>query len=140
MGTPIPRLITPDPVAAGDDCTTCWGAGKTFGDIDTPESISITLSGINKTDLWVEGNPEPPNGEHLLDQTVEPCYYFFISGEFGFQVQFQSDDTFVQVEAFGIGDVFIGFAGDICQTTVMNEVDTKYTGGSCVITIPEVKP
>jgi len=54
----------------GDPCPRCFGIGKTFGEVNPPERVLATFTGIT-TCPGVIANP---NQSWLLEQTV-PCIY-----------------------------------------------------------------
>lgn len=71
---------------AGELCNNCWGEEGVFGQ-ETPSSIIVTVSGIQKTALWTSANGEPPDGDYELTQlncessNVSACGFTY-SGDF----------------------------------------------------------
>lgn len=58
----------------GDNCTHCWGAGKTFGDYPTPKRVYMTGSGF-------AGVFAPCNGKFIAEQSgTFPCTFSFDDG------------------------------------------------------------
>lgn len=57
MGTPVP----PEPPwADGDDCPHCFGAGKEFGDIPTPQIVRVTFEDVLPTTCSCAVDNTPP--------------------------------------------------------------------------------
>jgi hypothetical protein len=68
MGDPI------DEYEEGQQCTICWGPGKTFGDYPTPKHVYLTGSGF-------VGACAVCNGKFIATQSpVAPCGYTFDDG------------------------------------------------------------
>ena len=64
--------IRVEPDDYGDDCLTCWPAGK------TPKSVFATFSGIQTGDWWRSNYPPPPNGPFKLNQVDGyPCIFSY---------------------------------------------------------------
>lgn len=138
MPTLIPELITVDAVAAGDACSVCWGAGKPFGDGDTPESIVLNFSGINKGPSWSTGDPEPLSGEIELPQNPSvPCNFSDLIGTVGYEFTFLAGTTALSVDDGGT-DLFVALVVGACSITLFNELTTMFVGGTCQVFIPEV--
>lgn len=57
MGTPVPPA---PPWADGDDCPHCFGVGKEFGDIPTPEIVEVTFENIQATDCTCVADGKTP--------------------------------------------------------------------------------
>lgn len=138
MGTLIPQPIIPDPVAAGNDCTICWGLDKPFGNGNTPESIVVNFSGIQKGPTWGVSDDLPINGKFTLTQIVDPKEYQLVDSGIGFAVIFLVDSTRIILRKIGFYDIFNGVTINACETLVYNYLNTRYINGSCLITIPEV--
>jgi len=132
----------PDPnYDEGDDCTGCFGIGKEFGDVPTPERIKIVFSGMTSC----PGTGCPESGTFILTQGIEPCYYHY--GDL--------DGNTVDVHFFdGPGgseytDIYFGFGGYNCfwaqpgpcsviannsfDVAACSLFDTGCYGGSCEI-------
>lgn len=81
MGTPIP----PEPPwADGDDCPHCFGAGKEFGDIPTPEIVQVTFENVLPTNCNCDDHNKPPVPAiqtplilFLTQDPVIPCYWHY---------------------------------------------------------------
>ena len=66
--------IIPTPnYSAGDQCTSCFGIGKTFGDVPTPARIKVVFSGMESC----PGKGGPTGGTFILEQGIDPCYYHY---------------------------------------------------------------
>jgi len=70
MGT-----IPTEDYEAGNLCSVCWGAGKTFPDSDTPKRVKATFTGITNC----SGVTADPNGSYILTQT-SPCIFILSAG------------------------------------------------------------
>lgn len=136
----IPNPIEVEAVAAGDACSICWGPGKPFGDGDTPESITVNFSGINKGSTWSDGDGEPISGEFIIPQVVGiACQYVDNIGDDEVSILFDTVFTLVNVIRFGFVNQFTGISDDACGTFIFNTESGKFEGGSCEIFIPEVE-
>lgn len=75
MGTPLP----PEPGLPPDGvlCPTCWGAGKAFGDVPTPEYVFCKFAGLVPCDPEIGDCMLPPNDVIFrLDQwDIHPCQF-----------------------------------------------------------------
>lgn len=139
MGIPIPPIFVPPVAVAGNSCPICWGSGKPFGDGPTPEKIYITFSGINKGPNWTSHNGEPKNESYELGQVgVLPCTFSVLDAPIGIKVEFRAGQTEIFFEDLGISIYFSAVVGASCQTFIFNEEADIFTGGSCVLYIPEV--
>lgn len=93
MGTPAP----PEPdYEEGDNCPACYGIGKPFGDIATPEIIRVTFEDILPIDCNCidDGLPPIPSIPSkiilwLTQDSVIPCWwkYNFPSTDWGWWAQ-----------------------------------------------------
>jgi len=138
MGTPIPDPPIVPPVVPGVDCSVCWGVGKEFGVGDTPESINVTFSGINKTPVWIPASGEPLEGTFTLDQVVGlPCRFNTTVGGFFMQVTFESVYTVVFAYDALITPHFFAGDGGLCSLAIYSNLNAQFTGGSAVIVLPE---
>lgn len=139
MGTPIPPIFVPPDVPPGDPCTTCWGAGKPFGDGGTPGTIIVTFSGIDKAAGWVPGAGPLFNGDWVLVQVVGvPCRYLL--NFFGLEIvlAFTSLITFLSVSRAGFLFMFRGTSPLPCQTFLFGSGSEWFTAGSVVLNISGV--
>lgn len=60
--------IIPKPIEYGDDCFSCWDAGK------TPLHLKCFFSSIKCGELWLPVLPPPPNGYwDLVQEPLAPC-------------------------------------------------------------------
>ena len=102
MGYPI------DEYDDGDPCTFCWGEGKAFGDVLTPEKLYFTIAGF-------VGAQAECNGEWIAYQDVDkPCWFWFQEGNVFGSLEFQIANTQFQIRWMG-GIVFIKAEG-LCAT------------------------
>lgn len=140
MGQPIPEAIEVDPVAAGDACMICWGTDKPFGDGDTPESITVNFSGVQKGPDWLAGDGEPIEGEFELTQDPgNACTFNGGAPDFLIICDFTAVNTEVTVLS-ALGPIaFLSQGSGPCETLVFNEEVSEFENGSCKIIIPEVE-
>ena len=139
MSEVIPYPLEINAVAAGDPCSICWGTGKPFGDGDTPESITVNFSGINKGSTWSSGNGDPISGDFIIPQVVGiACQFVGTVGDDEISILFDSVFTLVNVIRSGSVNQFTGISNGACGTFVFNTESNPFTGGSCRIFIPEV--
>jgi len=138
MGTPISPPIDPDPVPAGDLCVKCWGIGKEFGDIDTPSSVIATIFGMEKASNWIAAYGEPLDGDYTLEQDIiYPCLFRFTDSPTG--IHWSNESLYSTIFATN-AEGYSCFSGgtDQCSLLILNTLDNRFTGGSCLITIPEI--
>ena len=139
MGTPIPPIIEPPPVDAGDACSICWGVGKPFGDLETPSVVVIDISGINKGVGWTPAYGEPTKGRYALGQTIlGACQWIHHIDNVLIEFRFDAFDTFLNVTTDKGFFCLIHASGPPCQLEVENLLSVIFTGGTAVITIPEI--
>lgn len=65
----------------GDPCTHCFGEGKTYPDLPTPEFMHLTVEKVTLPAALGDCN-----GEHLLTQTDEPCHYHLSEFPFNYDL------------------------------------------------------
>jgi len=138
MGTAIPDLLVVDPVVPGPACALCWGPGKPFGDGDSPASVFLSVSGINKGPMWDPFYGEPPSGDFELFSVV-PCFYTLQFDNTFMFVQWLGSATQISIVLLEPLDIFIGITTELCETFLLNTVTEEFVGGSCRITIPDVE-
>lgn len=139
MSTRITEPEQLEPVAAGSDCSVCWGIDKPFGDGGTPEKIFVILENIEKGPNWNAFFGEPPNGEYECSQGVSfPCQFLspVVPGA-KVTVLFSSGQTDISVITGLSFPVFTRTASQECLTVLGNEEDNLFTGGTATIRIPE---
>lgn len=138
MGTPVPLPIDVPPVPPGDPCTTCWGTGKPFGDIDTPSEIPAIVSGINKGPNWSGSAGVPPNGERLFIQDPNfPCRYSADFDVWFVRMVFGSVFEGCSLTRLGFITAFFSRVPDACRELYTNEENDKFVGGTVQIFLPE---
>lgn len=138
MGTKIPRIIVPGEVPAGVACSNCWGIGKTFGNVDTPSEIIMTVSGVNKGPDWVPFQGEPPNTVMTLEQVAgTPCRYDGSDGTNFGTVIFDAGETVVIALSFRQQGGFINENADLCALSITGNTSDYFTGGSVVLQLPD---
>ena len=139
MGTPIVPPVRPDPVPAGDLCTRCWGIGKALGTDETPSKVTATFFDMRKADNWIAGYGEPLDGDFILEQhSAIPCKWRLIATP-----MYVIWDVSGSVSSLLVVNIegYACFSGsdDQCELLIMNQLDNRFTGGSCLITIPEIE-
>lgn len=138
MGTIIPDPFEPPPADAGDPCSVCWGPGKTFGDVDTPEKIWVSFSGVNLSEDWLPINGDALEGLFELTQSIpQPCIFVAPPGPLVIQVWFSNLFTNVGAIHATEGIKFSGAPPDKCQTLIDNEIIIHFVGGTCKIYLEE---
>jgi hypothetical protein len=139
MGTPIIPIVQPWPVRAGDPCSKCWGAGKAFGDKQSPSQVVVRLAKIEKGPAWEVGDGEPLDGEFTLWQHLSyPCHYTF--RDFKIYIAWSNIGVGTEVRATNAKGVlcFYRFVGP-CATLIISTFNLRFASGSCLITIPEIE-
>ncbi len=105
MGEPVGDEFVPGLV-----CTNCWGLGKPFGNVPTPEQIFVTFAGMT-------GNGAGGNKTFLGTQlSFNPCQYVFSDANYRGDIIW--DAIITELKLFHIPtslQVFFGFGG-ACQT------------------------
>jgi hypothetical protein len=140
MGTPIIPPVDPDPVDAGVDCVNCWGSGKSFGVDSTPESLVLTVSGMNKGPGWSSYYGDPPDGEYTIEQEAGlPCDYEGVDGDFVFKVFYLNTTSQAQIIYKSISLIFATTSNPVCALYMENVLTYIFVGGSMSISVPEVK-
>jgi hypothetical protein len=139
MGTPIPLPIVPPVVGPGGSCLNCWGPGKPFGDVSTPNMIIANFSGIT----YLPGNPGPSNEPlkgpfELLQLGGIGCFYILQTEYWFIGIVFRSDETSVLVRDDLFDVQFDSLIETPCLTFLENQATGQWQGGSCSITIPVV--
>lgn len=141
MGEPIvpPEDEPPfGPVPSGPACANCWGIGKPFGNVDTPASIRVKISGVNKGPNWFPPLPKNPNATFVLTQIIGiPCAYRFTVAAVTVQVVFNAGNTSIGGLLFPSGVTFFSGVVGPCETEIDNAENNHFVGGSAVITIPD---
>ncbi len=106
------------PPSVGSACSVCYGTGRAFGNITTPDSIVCKVSGIQKGDAWAEPFGEPANGTYKLLQ-VSPCTFTFASGLVVFAWRWIDGVTEVLL-VFGASPHFVKDDTTVCAKIVDN--------------------
>ena len=126
MGTPI------DPYEPGDPCSICWGAGKPFGDVETPLRVLMKISGVKPGAMYESFGSPPLNGSFLLQQT-SPCRWRMAISPFNavWEPWVDANQAFTEFYFSGIWyNIFVGSAPTTCHKFFLNDNQT-YTGGIC---------
>ena len=138
MGTIIPDPYNPPDVDDGTACSTCWGTGKTFGEILTPESIYCNFSGVNISEGWSPADGDPIDGVYKLDQLAgTPCEFDYLSPTLNIHLLFDTDGTFIDARNGDSELRFYSVTQDKCQIELYNEMGEIFSGGSCTLFIEE---
>jgi len=136
LGTriPLPPIIPP-----GNLCSACWGDGKDFGNIPTPSQLNIYFSGVEKGAGWIPGDPEPIDGNFLLDQHSSwPCVFEHDDGTTEIQLWFSTFNTELSATDTNTGvGLFTGVEG-LCTPVIDNQITVTFKNGTATVTIPTV--
>ena len=131
----MPRFeIAPPP--AGSFCPVCWGSGKPFGAGPTPSKVTAIFSGIQKGDLWVAGDGEPPNGSFGLEQSLS-CSFTFINNDVDILFDLSGPGTILTADNPN-GLSFDGAANDLCILAFIDtrsQTNTKFYGGQAEVVL-----
>ena len=133
MGTPLP------PVNDGDPCTSCWGPGKDFGDIATPDVIKLQLTSQLPGEFFTPALQTFLLQTHWLEQFSTPCHYRIEANDFRFDVLWFPIFTVVQiVQKTTTHGVFDNPPADPClldiENNLQNPIGTIMFGGFANIT------
>ena len=140
MGTIIPSPVNPGTSPAGSACALCWGIGKPFGDGDTPETVTVSVSGVNKAPGWIAADGEPFNGVAVLSQDLpDACIYHLIQGNYIFDLFWDGGNTEFEVQQVVGAPCFVGLDSSPCILALDNIPSTAFTGGSVKIILPELE-
>lgn len=139
VGIRIPPPLIVIPPGAGDPCAFCWGPGKTFGDGDTPDQITVDVSGINKGPNWVPGDGEPPNSLYVLDQAGFglPCAYQWFEPGLSVAIEFAAAVTTAVIMVNGAVFALAGTSNEACDIWIASNVDDHFTSGSLLMFVEE---
>lgn len=92
MGTPLP------PNLPANDCTSCWGVGKPFGDTPTPKVIEVRLTRLLPGEFWNPVDEQLLLTTHYLEQHAFPCVWSIVSGPFDWTLNFNDQFTLLEVK------------------------------------------
>ena len=118
MGTPLP------PVVDGDLCSSCWGAGKQFGDIATPATLKVQLTSILQGEFGTTAIETELLTTHYLVQTDFSCAFEVTANGFLWRLVFSNQFTNLLVERVSDGKrAFVDdFAGP-CEIDLPNALN-----------------
>ncbi len=117
MGTPLP------PNVDGDPCTICWGVGKPFGAIATPQFVEIQLSAMSPGEFFIAGDDSLLLTPHLLRQDLaEACSWGIVAGDYIWNLQYFLGQATSFVRNFITGKSVYENAGD--PTCLLSYSDT----------------
>ena len=85
------------PPSAGSACSVCYGTGKPFGNVATPDYVSIVVQDIIIGTAWQLNDGDPANGSYKLEQ-ISPCVWQFAGDETTVTLQWSLDGTEVTIE------------------------------------------
>jgi hypothetical protein len=139
MGTPIPPLPDPDKVPAGDQCSICWGVGKTFGNVDTPSKVIASVSGIEHGPSWIPSDGEPLEGKfELVQHDTKSCWFWYYQEPYG--IGWYNEVLNSEVYIFNVnGPSHFDSFETTCSLVYNNQHVTRFKNGSVVITLPETE-
>lgn len=102
----------------GDDCLTCFAAGK------TPKYLWGSLRDVEKGNGWMPIFPEPPNGDFMLTQhPVVPCFWSGAIGGFTITFETAGPGTLIIIWHPIAGGAFRGFSANDCVWFFSNTQD-----------------
>jgi len=100
----------PVPYGCSEQCETCWGHDKPFGDVCTPKHLTFSPSGY-------AGGDSDFNGDFILTQTpFRPCVFDYNDGTIFAEVIFGFDATQFTIGHVGMGDDHVIVAGKCSQS------------------------
>ena len=138
MGTPVDKPYEPPESTNGILCSNCWGIGKDFGDVPTPDTIYCNFSGVNVSEGWTSADGDPIDGVFALTQlNVLPCEFDYISPTLNIHLLFDTDGTYIDARDGDSKLKFNSVTQDKCQTELYNEMGEIFSGGSCTLFIEE---
>lgn len=73
-------FIPINPPSAGSACSVCYGTGKQFGNVVTPDYVSMIIAEIITGTAWQELDGLPANGSYKLVQ-ISPCSWQNVSSD-----------------------------------------------------------
>ena len=119
MGTP---LTANEP---GDNCSSCWGLGKAFGDTVTPHIIRVTLSALFQGALGSSSEDQLLITPQLLIQEAAPCQWAILAGGFEWRVNFAVPLTTLIVRRLSDNKrAFVDDAPPPCSLPFPNALET----------------
>lgn len=139
MGTPIPDPIEPPDSGTGNPCSICWGVGKPFGDVDTPTTVLIRVSGVNKGPNWTAANGEPVNGDFNCEQVPGfPCTWQAVGVGFNVVYSYSGGITSATVVNEKGNGVFAGQNLSPCELSLGNQLTSIFELGTVEVVLGEI--
>jgi len=107
MGQPIGNQYIP-----GENCSSCFGSGKAFGDIQTPKEVFLIFGGLT----WPFSRVEIA---FIAIQNVDyPCFWSYADANWMAMWSFTNTTTTAQIVEAGFPPRFLDFAGGPCETVL----------------------
>jgi len=120
MGTRIP------PNAPGNQCTVCFGVGKTFGQTDTPKILEVILQDLEPGPAWNTDLEGTILTRKRLIQQANPCEYSLREGDVLFFWRWGGSTTLYSVEdVVTPTEYFRGSQGGVCLLELDNDLLTS---------------
>ena len=117
MGTPLPE------VNDGVLCSVCWGVGKQFGAVSTPDVIKLSLTSQLPGEFFTTAFGNFLLTTQYLNQDASPCNYVIEANDFRFRVVWQPGRTVVLVTHLPTAHgVFSQVFADECSVDLENEL------------------
>jgi len=136
MGTIIPPPPDPPKSAIGVPCPSCFGDSKTFGMIDTPELVRVSISGVRKAADWVSGDGVAMNDNYILTQVAdEPCIWLYQDAAIQVVLSLDHLGSFLYSWGPGTHPYFEGSLSELCQLEFINDITVGFTGGTGIVVL-----
>lgn len=127
------------PIGAGDLCGNCWGPGKPFGDVVTPDRIEVSISGLGKSVDWIPSLGEPISGKFLLNQNpAQTCFFRYDVDDYSIDIVFSAGlvGSIVTFQATTMQWLIGTF--EVCATTLTGGAQFGFENGLIRVTIPAI--
>lgn len=129
MGTPLPEISPP-----GDYDNYCWMAGLFVSPSESPNFLTVEISGVSTGSLWIATDPSPPNGRYILTQdNITDWLHEVTNVLVGVAWNIVLTQLFLRVGPPANETVF-DEGLEVCKTFVTNSIDSPagrhYYGGS----------
>lgn len=127
------------PLGPGDPCGICWGSGKPFGDVETPDRILVHISGLGKSGDWTASLGEPIDGKFFLDQNpAAACTFSAVSGDYEITIIFFPGLVASIIMYQGATNQWVLGTFEVCATTLTGGAQFGFENGIIIIEIPAV--
>jgi len=139
MGTEIPDPPVIPPVAPGTACPLCWGSNNYFGPGETPSSLMIRFSGIEKGPNWNISDGEPPNRDYIVVQSsLYPCQFVLGSIDVVINLTYGHVQSSLALETPSGVFAFVQNHAYICAEIFYNQYVNQFQGGTGLVMPPDI--